>query len=151
MPLQMPCACDMSRPMNAELSLIRKKIAEKRDAIQRMDRDRQRLLDQIAAYEELLPIEPKQANGEDKAQAGKPRGLSPQSRQFMALLQKRESFGFDEAVHDANAVGIKIEKKGMRTRLHQYVGSGYVSRLSDGVFQLTKKGIENAKGSHAEA
>jgi hypothetical protein len=131
--------------MSAELSLIRKKIAEKRDAIQHMDRERQRLLDQIVAYEELLPAEPKQANGEDKPTVIKSRGLSPQSREFLALLQKRESFGFDEAVQDATAVGIKIEKKGMRTRLHQYVGSGYVSRLSAGVFQLTKKGIENAR------
>ncbi len=134
----------MSGIMSTELVLIRKKIAEKRNAVQALDRERQRLLDQIAAYEELLPAEPKQANGEDKPAIIKSRGLSPQSREFMALLQKRESFGFDEAVHDANAVGIKIVKKAMRTRLHQYVKGGYVSRLSAGVFQLTKKGIENS-------
>jgi hypothetical protein len=131
--------------MAAEFTLIQQKIAEKREAIHKLDRERQRLLDQIAAYEELLPAEPKQMNGEDDASASKtPRGLSPQSREFMALLKNRDRFGFDEAVHDANQAGIKIEKKGMRTRLHQYVQSGYVSRLSGGVFQLTKKGIEAA-------
>jgi hypothetical protein len=136
--------------MSADFTLIRKKIAEKRDAVQRMDRERQRLLDQISAYEELLPVEPKELSSENGAEVSKPpRGLSPQSRAFMALLKARDRFGFDEAVHDANLVGIRIEKKAMRPRLHQYVTSGYVSRLSDGVFQLTRKGIENAKGPDA--
>lgn len=62
----------------------------------------------------------------------------------MALLKHRDSFGFDDAVVDANKAGIEIDKKTMRTRLHQYVQSGYVSRISSGVFQLTKKGIESA-------
>jgi hypothetical protein len=125
--------------------IIRQKIAEKREALQRLDGARQRLLDQIAAYEELLPAEPKETAGANGIEVYRQRGLSAQSRQFMALLKTRDSFGFDEAVRDANSVGIQIEKKGMRTRLHQYVQSGYVARLSNGVFQLTKKGIENAE------
>ena len=131
--------------MSAELTLIRQKIAEKREAVQKLDRERQRLFDQIAAYEELLPAESKETDGANGSAAYRQRGLSVQSRQFMALLKARDSFGFDEAVHDANSVDIKIDKKGMRTRLHQYVQSGYVARLSDGVFQLTKKGIESAE------
>jgi hypothetical protein len=130
--------------MGEEFTLTRQKIAEKREAVQKLDRERQRLFDQIAAYEELLPAEPKETVGANGSAANRQRGLSPQSRQLMALLKTRDSFGFDEAVHDANSVGIQIDKKGMRTRLHQYVQSGYVARLSGGVFQLTKKGIENA-------
>lgn len=132
------------RFVSTEFTLIRQKIAEKREAIQKLDRERQRLADQITAYEELLPAEPKETGGGNGSETYRQRGLSAQSRQFMALLKARDSFGFDEAVHDANRVGIQIDKKAMRTRLHQYVQSGHVARLSNGVFQLTKKGIENA-------
>jgi hypothetical protein len=130
--------------MTTEFMLIRRKIAEKRDEVHKLDRERQRLLDQIAAYEELLPVETKDPNTTNGLQSYRQRGLSEQSRKFMSLLKERNSFGFDDAVQDANQVGIQIEKKAMRTRLHQYVQSGYIARLSDGVFQLTKKGIENA-------
>jgi hypothetical protein len=131
--------------MGAEFTLIRQKIVEKRGAIQKLDRERQRLVDQIAAYEELLPAEPKETGAANGLAANRQRGLTTQSRQFMTLLKARDSFGFGEAVHDANSVGIQIDKKGMRSRLHQYVQSGYIARISDGVFQLTKKGIENAE------
>jgi hypothetical protein len=141
----MGLARGIRRTVGDEFILIRQKIAEKREAVQKLDRERQRLFDQIAAYEELLPAEPKETAGANGLVAYRQRGLSAQSRQLMALLKARDSFGFDEAVHDANSLGIKIEKKGMRTRLHQYVQSGYVARLSGGVFQLTKKGIENAE------
>jgi hypothetical protein len=144
MPIAKGSETQYKRLAMSDFALIRQKIIEKRDAVQKLDRERQRLLDQVAAYEELLPVEPKKANGEDGAAALKARGLSPQSREFLALLKNRDSFGFDDAVQLANKVGINIEKKGMRTRLHQYVGSGYVARISDGVFQLTKKGIESA-------
>jgi len=127
-----------------DMDLIRRKIEERRDAVQRLDRERQRLLDQIAAYEELLPAEAKEPTTTNGSEASRQRGLSETSRKFMSLLKERNSFGFDDAVHDANQVGIEIDKKAMRTRLHQYVQSGYVARISDGVFQLTKKGIENA-------
>jgi hypothetical protein len=132
------------RVVSTEFTLIRQKIAEKREAVQKLDRERQRLVDQIAAYEELLPTEPKEAGRVNGMEAYRQRGLSAKSRQFMGLLKARDSFRFDDAVHDANSVGIKIDKRSMRTRLHQYVQSGYVARLSDGVFQLTKKGIESA-------
>jgi hypothetical protein len=144
MALQMSHGRRIRRFVNTDFTFIRQKIAEKREAIQKLDRERQRLADQIAAYEELLPDEPKETGSVNGLETFRQRGLSTQSRQFMTLLKTRNSFGFDEAVHDANSVGIQIDKKAMRTRLHHYVQSGYLARLSNGVFRLTKKGIENA-------
>jgi hypothetical protein len=127
-------------------TLILQKLKEKREAVLTLDRERDRLLAQIAAYEELLPVEVKtdRKPKDAPAESAKSRGLSETSRAFLGRLKQREQFGFDIAVDDALAAGIETDKRAMRSRLHQYVQSGYLARVSDGQFQLTRKGMDAA-------
>jgi hypothetical protein len=140
--------------MSISSEYLKSKIDEKRLAIQRLDRDRERLLGELAAYEDMLAQNDQERRDEESNKnfriqgsdatfsVTRGRGLSTEWKEILKRLSGRDSFDYDDAVKEAEKSGSPVDKVKMRSKMHQYVTSQHVERIEDGVFRITDKGRE---------
>lgn len=142
--------------MSLSSEYLKSKIADKRLAIQKLDRDRERLLGEVAAYEDMLAQTDQERRNEELNKTfvargngaalslTRGRGLSTSWKAVLKRLSGKDRFDYDDAVKEAEKAGFPFKKVKMRSKMHQYCVSGHAERVENGVFRITDKGKEAA-------
>jgi len=127
---------------------IKNKIEDLRSEIQRLDRQRENVKGQLSAYEEIFQKDEKAQNGSAR---GRPavverqgRGLSSEWKMVLRLLSYHDRFDYGSVARTAKTAGLDVELQTIRGRISKYVNDGYVERIREGEFKITKKGKEIA-------
>jgi hypothetical protein len=134
---------------------IEDKLSLKHAELADLDRRREIVLVQIQAYEDALRMvigsadlvaSPATVEGQLRVARSKPHRARGLSKHWKKILRRVASasmtFRYNDVIQAVQAEKRKIGRETLRSQILGYVKSGYLERISDGVFRFTQQGAD---------